>query len=617
MIDELYIDNTPVDMDNDTNVTLNYKNNIFTDLSKIVSNNTYSIKLPMTVHNCKVISQAHLPSCVTTYPYINHKGRYLRNGIEIVSDASASIVEVSDTIDVALAWGNVTRLADIVNEDRSLRDLGHAFEEGVDYIVWKKQDANSALYPYIDYGFKTGEENTWYHPAVSVKWILDRMAFFDFPDSVSDELSSWIIPLITRNDSPLQSQVLAMNFTITSIQVTAILGGNGKYGGHLKMGTLDSTTNYYGHLSDENYNYVPFKDNAIMYISANITVDIKVKDGSPLTNARFVCLGYGSSEILAEAEYTDMTSLGGGTYRVIFRFDDLEVTPDRTLDRLQQYISFFITTEPGLLGSTDIVTWTYNSTLTIRSELEEVCIRPSDFESDDRFYFIPNLPDIKQIDFIKTIAAMLGMFAVPGEKGHVKFIPLNDVILNKSKAYDWTKRVVASYPENRPKTTSYSLDNFAQRNYYRWKDDEDNRYVGYLSVGSAVMEYERDVLTAPFAPSDKRGGVAYIPLYSYDSDGNLEYDSGLTPRILRLDGVKGTFDGLSWDTLLRTNYQAFSKILQRPRVITELIEIRDFELRDLDMTIPCYLAQYGKYYAIISIKAEKTGICECKLYQLD
>ena len=116
MIDELYIDNTPVDMDNDTNVTLNYKNNIFTDLSKIVSNNTYSIKLPMTVHNCKVISQAHLPSCVTTYPYINHKGRYLRNGIEIVSDASASIVEVSDTIDVALAWGNVTRLADLVND---------------------------------------------------------------------------------------------------------------------------------------------------------------------------------------------------------------------------------------------------------------------------------------------------------------------------------------------------------------------------------------------------------------------------------------------------------------------------------------------------------------------
>ena len=36
--DELYIDGHLVDMDDDTKVTLNYKSNIFTDLSKIVSN---------------------------------------------------------------------------------------------------------------------------------------------------------------------------------------------------------------------------------------------------------------------------------------------------------------------------------------------------------------------------------------------------------------------------------------------------------------------------------------------------------------------------------------------------------------------------------------------------
>lgn len=46
-------------------------------------------------------------------------------------------------------------------------------------------------------------------------------------------------------------------------------------------------------------------------------------------------------------------------------------------------------------------------------------------------------------------------------------------------------------------------------------------------------------------------------------------------------------------------------MIREPKVITELIEIREYELRDLDMSIPVYLAQYGKYYAIISIKAEK------------
>lgn len=52
-------------------------------------------------------------------------------------------------------------------------------------------------------------------------------------------------------------------------------------------------------------------------------------------------------------------------------------------------------------------------------------------------------------------------------------------------------------------------------------------------------------------------------------------------------------------------------------LLAEKIEINDIELRDLDMTVPIYLAQYGRYYAIISIKAEDTGICECKLLQLE
>ena len=43
-------------MDESTNITLKYKNNIFTDIGKIVSNTSYSIKLPNTVRNQSAIS---------------------------------------------------------------------------------------------------------------------------------------------------------------------------------------------------------------------------------------------------------------------------------------------------------------------------------------------------------------------------------------------------------------------------------------------------------------------------------------------------------------------------------------------------------------------------------
>ena len=52
--DELYINGDKVDV-GDTDISLNYKSNLLTDISKIVSNNSYTIKLPKTAKNLAVI----------------------------------------------------------------------------------------------------------------------------------------------------------------------------------------------------------------------------------------------------------------------------------------------------------------------------------------------------------------------------------------------------------------------------------------------------------------------------------------------------------------------------------------------------------------------------------
>ena len=61
----LYVgaNNKLIDMDDSTNITLKYKNNIFTDIGKIVSNTSYTIKLPNTVRNQSAFLHADLPSC--------------------------------------------------------------------------------------------------------------------------------------------------------------------------------------------------------------------------------------------------------------------------------------------------------------------------------------------------------------------------------------------------------------------------------------------------------------------------------------------------------------------------------------------------------------------------
>ena len=54
---ELYIDERRVDLSDD-NIALNYKSNLLSDITKIVSNNSYTIKLPKTSNNMALFGHA-------------------------------------------------------------------------------------------------------------------------------------------------------------------------------------------------------------------------------------------------------------------------------------------------------------------------------------------------------------------------------------------------------------------------------------------------------------------------------------------------------------------------------------------------------------------------------
>ncbi len=102
--DMLFIGDKLMDLDDDTKVTLNFKSNIFTDLSKIISNNSYTIKLPNTIRNQCAIMHADLPSCDIVYPRIKLNARYFRNGIDILNNATAVLLSTSDVFEFALSW---------------------------------------------------------------------------------------------------------------------------------------------------------------------------------------------------------------------------------------------------------------------------------------------------------------------------------------------------------------------------------------------------------------------------------------------------------------------------------------------------------------------------------
>ena len=626
--DMLFIDGKLVDMDDNTKVTLNIKSNIFTDISKVVSNTTYTIKLPNTVRNQRVIEHSDLPACDSGYVRKKHQGRYFRNGVEIISKSSVVLLSISDTFELAMIWGNLTNFEKITNGDKKLTDIRYSDS---DYIRWDNTNGNSDIFPLINYGFREGDKSVWYHPVVTVKWILDKIALssglkFIFPADRSTVLQQLIIPLLSRNDSIQYSDSCAITLSILEFETDMLVNRP------IAIFDRHTAANYYGRASSYGMSttnkvngYESYISNGTPRLSGHIELKINARE-QPFPPKLVV---YNRNPNLNGGTYDTSTVLeiyakevngSNGTYTAIFDFKEekTQVLKNSLNPDGNKYIRFSFDNVGGTVVG-------LSGTVTIANIAEEVIVQKSVGESwggkvyvDGQFWIVPNLPDIKQIDFMKAIASMLGLFAVSSEEDVIRFVSVDEVNENKRQAKDWTKRVVASAKANKPKGIEFTIDGFAQRNILSYKDDNTvtGSFNGILSVNDETLEYENNMITLPFAASDTKNGLASIPLYSYDADGNISYEK-VEPRILLTTNGIAMFKGLEWEELIKKYYTSYQQVCRAPVIITEKIEISDIELKDIDVSIPVYLGQYGRYYAIISIKAEDTGICECKLLQLN
>ena len=633
MRDELYINGKKADIDSSTSISLNYKSNFLSDISKIVSNNSYTIKLPKTANNLRIIECAHIPSAVSNFPYLIHAGTLVRDGVEIIRDANVVLLSVGEQIEVALSWGNISNFDSILEDDAELRDLSYGMSQGTDYVEWKKLESNTSQFPQIEYGYKKNETGAWYHPVVTAKWIMDKIASsygitFDFPSDISSEMSKMIVPLLSRNDA--QRQIDSNAWLMQCI-------GNEEISRQVDMFTArrrrflfaNPASSYYveykfyetGGIGGSTIGFNPKFRN----VKAHITWDVKLKAHSlvpydndfapnivlfnPANNKAYATF-VPSEKILIEDKGGN-----GNVYEFVFNIDeDVDLVDDeQNAYDLSNYLEFstneYIAYNVDSAEAGAMLFSPYSGTIDLGV----------DDKVNSRFYFVPNLPDIKQIDFLKAITSMLGLFAIPSDRFTIKFVKFDTVVENKSKAVDWSNRLVQAYFDKTPGEITYTLDDFAQHNRFLYKEDDTvhRNYDGDIPVDNQTLDYERDVVELPFAASDTRGGVAYIPIYSYSSDAELEYDDSVSPRILTLnESNQGVFTGLEWETLLNGHYSSYKEIVNKPRVIVEDIRLTAVELQMLDLSVPVYLSQYGSYWVIISVKTKKNDICEVKLLKM-
>lgn len=600
MNEMLFIDGQMVDLGEETNITLNFKSNIFADLSKIVGNNSYTIRLPKTVKNMRIIGNADAPASSSEFPRSYHECRYFRNGVEIVSNGRAVLLSVGDAIEIAMAWGNTSGFASLVEDGKNLDEVAER-NEWIYYAPITNPngygtsfEVDGVAYVDMDLGLKADEELAAPHPSVRSGYILNLLksvygVTFEFPEDKQAVIDSLVFPLLTRNGgyANMLTSKISMEYIVNPSGMTSPFGW-------VVKGQGDLMNDYFG------INEFDFDD----VIGNEIVQTVWTKKaGKVVIQPNIVAE---SSEIAIEYGPGDGTTSGVLYLQYTIRSDGKYIynTPvDVELMEGEALFSFDSWVEDG-------------STI-------EITLIPTEVQIGDRYPIVENLPSIKTVDFIKAIASMLNMFAVPNEDGSViKFVSVDD-LADISRAFDWSDKLLPYSYENKPKNVSYALDDFARNNRFSYKEDDTvlRKYKdGNITVNDDTLDFERDAVELPFAASDTIGGKARIALYEYNDDGEPELQS-VEPRVLREISVNGystgTFVGLSWGELIANYYGMFQRIVASPVVVVDNFLLNDIELKELDYTRPVYLRQYGRYFAIVEIKAPSNGVCECKLLELD
>lgn len=627
MTEELYINGEAVDLKPDAATTLNYKSNLLGDISKITSSNSQTIQCPKTTRNRKIFDNPGAPAYMSDKRYKRYSARLVRNGIEVVRVGYAVLLSSSEAYEIALYWGVMANFQAWVDKAAKLNELA-----GTEALTW---DANITATPLpqmksTGYGFAKydcGVSNTNlanFHPSATAWWILEKITkqagfTFEMPSKYASALQATTIPCLSKKASPESWDAERTRASAYCTTIREFLGMDANTGGALMayaVGYINVKTStqtlpvYIGNNVAYGY-YANWK-----WGNDGIRWPVGT-DYRTVYMAEFSTLSLDEMEIYIDALSVDSTAStsivmyvkkGDAEYA---EFKTWKIQTGRTIRELIDCSDFdkyyFILKTPKQEAAT------YEVNIEITPHTEEMTY-PSAFR------ICPNLPEITQIDFIKAICGMFGIFAVPdpANVNNLKFVSLDTLQENKSQACDWSDKLVRSNSDE-PKTTEYKINDYCRNNYFKYKEDDTVSVDadGNLKIDSEVLDAEKTVITSPFAPSDG----STIRHYELNDDGTAVDYVQVKDRIMRLisDGfglAMLTFDGLDFRTLLSKYYSTLSRLLNSAISITERIMLNEYDLKSLDYSIPFYLRQYGKFHGIVSIQSTANKACEVKAVQL-
>ena len=610
---ELRIQGQAVDVAPDTKITLNFNSNIFGDISKITPSNSLTITLPKTPKNAKVFGAPSVVGGSSIAPYRRWNAELYVNGVAMVDTAYAVLLSVGDSYEIALYWGVVTALSTLKDNGKTLADINQVLEiqyggenwwnswEGAYGRTTDGAIATSLINAVYESGIDDLRNNTTARaqvallPSVKASWlwnniVADNGLTIEKPSKFTQALRKLALPFTTHKVNKAiedKCEFLKVNYRTTS--------ANGPYTCKATFHTL-RTTPAVNPYSEYEQKVVSLKMN-----NRSVDFDAVIYRAKQAHTATFTLM------------LTVEKSNEIGSYWVGFELYNSEGTPKyKNLAYENSHAEQIETTQTFELSEGDYVVATAEAVfkdITILSStmLVDVAASEENQVMGGMINTRDNLPDISQLDFVKALCAMYGLWATLVD-GVVHLVSFAD--LYAQTPIDWSHKLVGTGDGDAGKTT-YTLADYAKRNILRYKEDDTVKgdASGALVVDNDNLDREKEMLTLPFAASDGNA-IPHLKWKDDDSTTGEVEEQKVEQRIMVIDEKLSTtshtaslsFKGLQFSQLIPEYYKFWQKIMRNPIVIEEKVQLSEIDIKTLDFRKPIYLQKYGAQFAIDKVQ---------------
>lgn len=624
---KLYINNVLIDLPTNFKFARTKQVNDIARLDNRQANYTQNIKIPRTKNNTLAFkglgtlgSQSTLPYSVNNVRYVNESGQdEIYNGIFIIRS-------VDKYYNGSIYDGYISFTKAIENKvltDTGLSDLNHLKNMSSIINTWN----SNTDYKYLigDYNgkaiFNNGLNIDYLIPSVSIKYLWDKVheftgftyegdlfnkekftdLYLTYPKAISKE--SQVVTLLDTfiwfEGILWQSTDLSNNNTYLDRFLTSNLNGS-----------TASNSSFFGSSSPVragsiNNSYFKFTTDTLCKIQVSGVITSGALSNVPLSYSVF-------------ANDTDLQNNNPLEYNQV-----INVNVNDPFD----YV-FYVNVKQGQSIFLVIEDYNFDSNLRLKSssgittKFSKVEGETVDFEEAFIEFSIK-----KFVDEVLTRFSLTPF--IDKYTNHIKYLTTKEW-LEGGNFIDWSSRngkYINTLKE------SYVLSRYAQRNYFRYKYNDDNlsHNDGFINVANKNIKEEATIISSSFFSPEKQQSTLLNESYDLCKIWDKEVNDNNETNYKELDNrfyllkkvqenktllltseasaaqqtvssyLRESFSGLSFNDLIIDNYQPINAILNTSKVIVSEVYLNDLDVINLDFSKLVYIRERGSYYIINKI----------------